>query len=135
MEGNQGQFPFGAIVLGQIHHLDGIHQAVQLLDDLVNNLVIAGSNNGHAHDVAQFCFANGNAVQIEAFPAEQVGHAVKGTEPVLHQNANRVLHGYTILCGFNRSTIISETDAPAGTMGKTSSSFSTRNSTSMGPSE
>src|SRR5207245_2612389 len=86
-------------------------------------------HDGHARDVRDLAVPDGQAVDVERAAAEERRHAVQHTRLIQDACDKGVLHAFTPSFSDGRR-IIACRSAPAGTMGYTDSSFSTRKSIS-----
>ncbi len=69
-QGHQQQFSLNMLLVGEVGHLYGVDEPVQLLEHLADNLVITTGDNGHAGDFRILSLSDGDALKIEAAGAE-----------------------------------------------------------------
>ena len=143
-------------VVRDVADFQNFNQAVKLLGDLLN--LFGLDHQRQAADARRFAVAHGQALDIEATPAEQADRAIQHARPILHQRDDRVfvdVQGLLLIalqivdwrlqpiCNLKSAICIYTCDAsvivspmllPCGTIGHTFTSRSTRKSISTGPS-
>src|SRR5215207_3264107 len=128
--------PAGA---GQLDDLEHVDQLVELLGDLLQGPLGAVDHDRHAAAARVLGGPDGQAVDVEAAPAEQPGDAGQDARLVLDQHRDRVgahqvrtSRRVAAACSSGENSgprMISSLGRPAGTIGKTPSWVSTRKST------
>src|SRR5581483_4334870 len=107
-----------------------VHELVHLLLDLIERVLRAVDAESDPRDVVALGRADGEALDVVAPPREHLRDPDEGARLVLDEDGERVNHDGTR----SRSpySIRSSAAAPAGIIGKHSSSGSTRTSTTAG---
>ncbi len=124
---DQGELALDPFAPGQVRDLDHVDQLVELLDHLLDLAVVAADDERDPARPLLLGRTDREGLDVEAPAAEEARDPREDAGLVLDQDRERVpLHSWP--------PIISLIAAPAGTMGKTFSSRSTRTSTTNGPS-
>src|SRR5690606_15827202 len=120
-----GHHRFGA----EVDDLDDVDELVQLLLDLLQRPRIAGGHDDHAGQPGFLARSDGDAVDVEAAPAEQAGHPLQDAGLVVHEHRQRVF----LFHHASSPKIMSLIVFPWVTIGYTFSSLDTTKSMSTGP--
>src|SRR5215211_4801879 len=136
---DQDQLALHRLVVLQLNDLEHVDQLVELLGDLLQGPLGAVDHDGHAAAARVLGGADGQAVDVEAAPAEQPRDAGQDPGLVLDQDRDgvgahqaRTSRRVAAACssGLNSGPrMISSLGRPAATIGKTPSWVSTRKST------
>src|SRR6185312_15600189 len=116
---HEHQLALDVLALGQVDHLDHVHQLVQLLGDLLDDLVGAGGDDGHAREGRVLGRRDRQRLDVVPARGEETCHARKSAGLVLHEDGEDMAHGYS-----SSERIISDMPLPPGTIGKTFSVWS-----------
>src|SRR3546814_160590 len=108
---------------GQIHHLNDIDQAVQVLGDLLDDFVGPRGNDRHARQGRVFRGRHRQGFDVVAARGKQPHHARQGARFVFQKDRNYMFH-----CRYpyrsSEPSSISVSPRPALTMGQTFSAWS-----------
>src|SRR6478672_6075609 len=116
---HEHELALDVLALREVDHLHHVDQLVQLLGDLLDDLVAAGGDDGHARHRRVLGGRDGERLDVVAARREKPRHAGKGACLVLHEDRKDVAHGYS-----SSERIISDMPLPPGTIGKTFSVWS-----------
>jgi hypothetical protein len=83
---NESQFPLNNIFARVVLNFDDINQFVQLLGDLLNGVIIATNNDGHARCFRVVGGADGEALNVVAPSREQASNPRQNSRSVFNQN-------------------------------------------------
>ena len=89
---DEHQFALGEAAFGQVDDLDHLDQPVQVLGDLLDHLVGAGGDDGHARQRSIFGGRDGQAFDVVAARREQRHDARERAGLVFQQHRNDVFH-------------------------------------------
>src|SRR5215470_3199811 len=117
--------------MGHVLHVEHGDELAQVLRHQGGGRAQGVDHDRHARDLVGFAVPDGEAVDVEGPPPEEAGHAVEDAGLVEDARHQRVLHAVTPSSAAGRR-IIACRSAPAGTIGYTASSFSTRKSMRAG---
>ncbi len=106
--------------------LDDGNHLVELLLHLLDDVLVAVDNDGHAGDLGMLRHADGEAVNVEAAPREEAGHLRQDAWLVFHKNGKGGFHRRSLLpqiLGTSGSTVQTRIKGPSVSSIFTASSF------------
>ena len=90
---HQHQFTLDVIAVGQVNHLHHFDQFVQLLGDLLNHVIRAVRDNGHAAHRRVLSRGDRERIDVVGASCEQADHAGQCAGFVLKEDGEDVAHG------------------------------------------
>ncbi len=89
---DEHQVALDEVLAADVVHLDDGDDLVELLADLIEHVVVAVDDEGHARQVGVLGLADGEAVDVEAARGEHAGDVRENAGLVLHQGGKHVPH-------------------------------------------
>src|SRR6185312_7643686 len=116
---HEHELALDVLALGEVDHLHHVHELVQLLGDLLDDLVGSHGHDRHARHGRILGGRHGERLDVVAARGEEPGHARERPGLVLDEDRKEMAHGYS-----SSERIISDIPLPPGTIGKTFSVWS-----------